>query len=773
MFRFRKLRTRLAVLYAGLFSLALLALALVAQALILDNARRSVRLELAASSSVYARIWALRSSALSESAELLARDYGFRAAVASGDAPTIQSALDNLRARAGVATAFIVTLDGSVIGDGPAPLREMAAALPYDTQSGRGQGVIVAAGQAYRATVTPVLAPVEVGWIIFTAPLDTAEMRALEGLSAIPLKATILYRQDQAWRGNGMGLRDAPALAAIGNDALASSKVPPRDAMLAGSQSVALAQRLPTIGNAEPAILLLRYPLSEALKPFRPLQIGILLTGLLGLLLVVVGSLRLARGIARPLSMLDEAAKSLEAGNRTEVAIEGDDEIGRLGASFNAMARGIFERENRIAHMSLNDALTGLPNRIFFREQLDSKLRRAKRRGDRLAVLCLDLDNFKFVNDTLGHAIGDELLREVARRLTELAPGDFLARLGADEFALIVAGEEHLMARRIAEALQQPASLDGNQILIGTSIGIAIAPSDGDSADLLLKNAGLALHRAKQDGRGIYRYFEPELDAAARARRQLEVDLREALTEGQFALNFQPIYSSETGRILCFEALLRWEHPTQGLISPDRFIPVAEESGLILRIGEWVLQESCRQARGWSEDIRLAVNVSPRQFRDPALGALIVQALGHSGIDPKRLEIEITESIFLENGDETREMLHKLRGLGVRIALDDFGTGYSSLSYLRNFPFDKLKIDKSFVDAVAIDLSSAAITQAIVDLGNALHIEVTAEGVETQAQFDLLAAQGCTSIQGYLLSRPVSAADALILGRESATAKVA
>jgi len=447
--------------------------------------------------------------------------------------------------------------------------------------------------------------------------------------------------------------------------------------------------------------------------------------------------------------------------------------------SFNAMARGIFERENRIAHMAFNDTLTGLPNRVFLREQLESNLGHARKQGKELAILCLDLDGFKTVNDTLGHPFGDRLLTEVGKVLSEAAVGSFVARLGGDEFAIILPGERNAddaraMAERIIEKLQEPVTIDGQQALIGASVGIAVAPGDGGTADLLLKNADLALYRAKQDGRGVYRFFEPELDAAAQARRQMEIDLREALIEGQFLLNYQPIYSSVENRIVCFEALIRWQHPIHGLVGPDKFIPIAEESGLILRIGEWVLQEACREASGWNADVRLAINVSPRQFRNPALNATILAALETGGLNPSRLEIEITESIFLDSCQDTIAMLHSLRAMGVRVALDDFGTGFSSLSYLRSFPFDKIKIDKSFVNGIAKERSAAAITQAIVDLAIALGIETTAEGVETVEQLDRLREQGCDSIQGFLLSRPVSALAALELcRREDAAVKAA
>ncbi|MEO7679083.1 MAG: GGDEF domain-containing phosphodiesterase, partial [Sphingomonas sp.] len=305
------------------------------------------------------------------------------------------------------------------------------------------------------------------------------------------------------------------------------------------------------------------------------------------------------------------------------------------------------------------------------------------------------------------------------------------------------------------------------------SIGIAIGPDDGADADTLLKNADLALYRAKQDGRGVFRFFEPSLDAAARKRRQLELDLREALQAGQFRLNFQPVFDLKNDRIGGFEALLRWQHPTRGEVGPTEFIPVAEDTGLIVAIGEWVLHEACRHATSWPEHIRVAVNVSPLQFRNSGFASILLQALARSGLSPNRLEIEITESVFLEGEGPTISLLHRLREMGVRVALDDFGTGYSSLSYLRSFPFDKIKIDRSFVTNIVGDPSAAAIVRAIVDLASALKMETTAEGVEDNDQLDELRGQGCGNIQGYLFSRPVEASQVAGLIDPAGEAKVA
>jgi len=778
LFDFRHLRTRLAVLYAGLFAMTLIAVAIVAQVMIRSHAQGAVRAELTTSGTVYDRIWALRAKSLASSADVLARDFGFRTAVASGDRPTIASAVANLRTRAGVGNAFVVDIDGEVIGEGPADLRAAITALPSTFANGSNNAVIVTDAGTYRLIVAPILAPVQIGQVVFAVPLDETEMRALERLSAIPLNATMLHRRaDGHWVASDRpGAGDA-VLDRFVAGAIASNGATPATLDLPAGKSFALAIPLAGRGPKPEAALLLSYPLGKALASYRSLQIGIALAGLIGLVLVLLGSRRLASGIARPIAALDAAAKALEEGSRAELKVEGSDEISRLAESFNTMSAGILEREHRITHLAFHDSLTGLPNRTYFRQQLEAALLRAPKMAEKAAVLCLDLDGFKGVNDTLGHPIGDALLRQVGLMLDDLVQDGTVSRLGGDEFAIILSGRldtdrTRSLSQQIIDTFRAPILVEGHQIATGVSIGIAIGPADGEDADLLLKSADLALYRAKQDGRGVFRFFEPALDAAARKRRQLELDLREALLTGQFRLNYQPIFDLKQDRIGCFESLLRWEHPVRGNVSPVEFIPVAEETGLIVAIGEWVMHEACRQASEWPDHVRVAVNVSPLQFRNSGFSNIIFQALTRSGLPANRLEIEITESVFLEGEGGVLQVLHQLRGMGVRIALDDFGTGYSSLSYLRSFPFDKIKIDKSFVDRVAQDESSAAIVLAILDLAKALKMETTAEGVEDRDQLNQLRGQGCSSIQGYWFSRPVEGAAVLglIAGPMSAAA---
>jgi diguanylate cyclase (GGDEF)-like protein len=384
----------------------------------------------------------------------------------------------------------------------------------------------------------------------------------------------------------------------------------------------------------------------------------------------------------------------------------------------------------------------------------------AARRGGHFAVLCIDLDNFKSVNDTLGHPLGDLLLQHVAKRLRgELRDGDTVARLGGDEFAVLQADAGSAdaaseLAERLLTVISEPYELDGHMVAVGASIGIALAPDDGEDPDRLLKQADMALYRAKGDGKGAFRFFEPEMDARVQARRQLEMDLRAALHAGGLEIHYQPLVDIASGSTCAYEALLRWPHRERGMIPPGDFIPVAEETGLIGAIGAFVLRQACADAVLWPDDVKVAVNLSPLQFRTGNLLHTVMGALEQSGLAPRRLELEITETLLLERGDHVLATLHALRALGVRIAMDDFGTGYSSLSYLRSFPFDKIKIDRSFVRDLCSNADSQAIVRAIVSLGSSLGITITAEGVECERDLEKLRAEGCAQAQGFLFSVP-------------------
>jgi diguanylate cyclase (GGDEF)-like protein len=767
---FRSLSARLTVQFALLFAVAMLAVSAALYTFIAGSASREVESQLQSSGAVYDRLWQQRAHELQNAAQLLSRDFGFRAAVATGDEATMRSALGNAAARLKVRTAFIVTADGRVSAIDPMVRANEAARLWEPLDGGKLTGVAVLAGRPRQLVAAPVMAPTLIGWVVFAADLDQREMRSLERLSAIPLHAAVLAKGSGSWaEAAGSMSALSPTSAALAQAHIGSAAA--FEMRVAGTPSITLAKPLPTFSDNERAILLLAYPKAEALADARKLQLALGLMTLLGLLAVAVATWRAAGKITQPLARLDEAAGRLASGEHVQVRVRGSDELARLAQSFNDMVGKIAEREQRITQLAFNDVLTGLPNRTMFQQQLEQSFRASEGSGGLFALHCLDLDQFKVINDTLGHPAGDALLIEAGKRVQAAAKGHFVARLGGDEFVVLqTVGEDRnaidRLARDILEAMAQPLTIDGNELVPSTSIGIAISPDDGADGETLLRNADLALYRAKEAGRGTFAFFEESLNERAQQRRQLETDLRVALDLGQLELHYQPLFDLEQNRVCSFEALLRWNHPTRGQISPVEFIPVAEDTGLIVPIGAWVIREACNRAATWPEHIRIAVNVSPVQFHRGALNDTILRALAVSGLAPNRLEVEITESIFLEGGDATLKLLHSLRSLGVRVALDDFGTGYSSLSYLQSFPFDKLKIDRSFIQNLLTREGASAIVRAITELAHALNIETTAEGVEETAQLMELRAHGCSSVQGFLFAEPMTAADVERLFRD-------
>ncbi len=411
----------------------------------------------------------------------------------------------------------------------------------------------------------------------------------------------------------------------------------------------------------------------------------------------------------------------------------------------------------KIAHLAHYDALTDLPNRVLFRDQIERELRNTSR-GEQFALLYIDIDEFKGINDSLGHHVGDELLKTVAARIRScIRDTDLIARLGGDEFAVIQTAIGNItgvveFVTRIHDAIRQPYQCLGHQLSTDASIGIALAPQDGTDLDQLIKNADLAMYAAKADGRRTHRFFEPAMDASAKARLTMEQDLRQALADGGFEIHYQPLVDLGHNEVTGCEALLRWRHPERGMISPAEFIPVAEDTGLINELGEWVLRTACAEAASWPDHIRIAVNVSPVQLKCQTLALKIIGALAASGLPASRLEIEITEAVLIRDDEAALAILHQLRTIGVRIALDDFGTGYSSLSYLKRFPFDKIKIDRCFIGDIAEIDGSSAIVQAVVNIAAARKMTTTAEGVETLEQQELLRTLGCTEMQGFLFS---------------------
>lgn len=443
--------------------------------------------------------------------------------------------------------------------------------------------------------------------------------------------------------------------------------------------------------------------------------------------------------------------------------------LGAVFAAFVAIRRSrdkVTAANVQLTHAARHDALTGLPNRSYLRELLRDQLKNGETTGERCSLLLIDLDRFKEVNDTLGHWAGDELLRQVGLRLGDLLPnGAHPARLGGDEFGAIVSSTDRPklseVAASIVRSIETPFVIGGSQVTVGASIGIATSVADGNTVELLTRNADLALYRSKQTGRGKFSFYEPDMTAEADRQQQLKSDLRQALGSDQLSLVYQPILETPSGRIAAYEALLRWDHPTRGAVSPDEFVVVAEEAGIIRQIGEWVIRSACRQAMNWPDDVKVAINLSAVQVEAEGLIATVLSALASTGLQPHRLEFEVTETVFLRQGERTKATLDQLRSLGVSLALDDFGTGYSSLGYLQRAEFSKIKIDRSFVKSAAQGCQeSVAIIQAIVSIAMSLGMSTTAEGIETDEERTLLTSLGCSHLQGFLLGRPEAKSEA-------------
>lgn len=736
------LASQITMLYVLLLAAVTAATMIVANSGIGMFARDAAERDLAANARVFDQIIATRQRQMADAGEVVARDFGFREALATSDAPTLVSALQSLRDRAKVSEAAVVGLDGNVIASG-AGRKINGPALIAHLENGHDHGVIGLEGVQALASAVPVELPDLAGWLVLVNTLDPADMTQLSRLSAVPVEARVVDRSQLERRLAKVSLG---AIAEIGD---------------ADGNQLVRVSAIDSLEDGRQPRLVLSHSLDAALSRYTGLRLALIAIGLAGMAAGAWAALRLARGVVRPLRSLALAARDYGAGKVAKVEVEGAAEVRSLATSYNAMVDAIEEREQQVVHASLHDALTGLPNRRFFMEKLDrTALRQSE--GHRSLVAFIDIDDFKGINDAMGHPFGDTMLRSIAQALQDRFPDAMVARFGGDEFGVLLSGLDAsadctVLARALEGTLNREMQIGDRSLPVSASMGIAVGPRDGDDADQLLKCAELALSRARNEGKGIYHFFEPELDAEASRRRRLEIDLRQAIREGDFELYFQPLFSISQNRVKGFEALLRWPHKQHGMISPAVFVPIAEECGLIVQLGEWVLREACRQAAQWPDDICVAVNISPRQLAADGLSSCIAQALANSGLPASRLELEITESVFIGNVERTLTILHSLQALGIRVALDDFGTGYSSLSYLRSFPFDKIKIDQSFVRALEEGGSAHAIVRAITTLADALGMETLAEGVETEESRDALRREGCDMIQGYFISRPVEA----------------
>ncbi len=740
---FRSLRTRIAVLYGALFAIVLALIVSLAASGLSQFAKASATRDLAANARVFDEILATRTRQMSDQADVLARDFGFREAVATADAPTIASALANLRSRAHTDTAFVLTVDGQVFAADGATTRATEDLWARLDAGGRS-GIIASGNGLALAAAAPIAAPDLMGWLVLAQPLDRDELDRLVELAPIPLEARVAEARDlPSW------LQSAQAGSVIEREQA------PRALYHVSALEVLQEGIMPR--------LVLRHSMEQVISEFARITGLLVILAVGGIVLVLALSWRVAHGVTVPLQRLDEATRRIGQRREITLGIDTDDEFGRLARSFEEMAEAIEERERQI-HIGLHDSLTGLPLRTLFVEQATYALQRAKA-GSRLLLAFIDLDNFKVVNDTLGHPAGDKLLRAVADQLKTDFPDALIARFGGDEFAIMMDGlsesaDLNQLAENLRTCLVASIPIEGQEAHCSASIGITVAPADGDDMSTLMKRADLALYVAKDKGKATFHFFEPELAVNDRQRAEAEKEIRAAIRRGEFALVYHPLYCLAEQRITGFEALVRWRHPERGLVPPREFIALAEETGLILPLGEWVLREACREASTWPDDLTVSVNITPKHFNYSGLVDTIAQALFDSGLAASRLEIEVTEGIFTAEMTKVLKRLGALRSLGVRISLDDFGTGYSTLNYLRAFPFNKIKIDKSFIDELGKPGSNDhAVIRAITALADALGMATLAEGVEDMAQVDTLEREGCKNIQGFVFSKPVSAGE--------------
>jgi len=748
---FRRLRTRISVLYASLFGAALLLVALAVYTAAAGNAEESVRGELVASGTVFDRVWALRSRQLEDGASVLARDFGFRESLATGDSATIGSAIENLKERLGADLAFIVTVDGEAAGMVDRPTADAARSLASTLEGGES-GVLVINGTPYQAIASPVMAPTLIGWVVFAVRLDAREMEALERLSAIPLDAAVFHREGGRWRSQTGGA-GGPALDALIDKSL-NARSGRRAVRSDDGRHMALVKPLPGFRPGEQSVLLLRYSMADAMAPYRGLLQTIAATAVLGLLLVVAGSWGLARGITRPISALDSAVQRLSQGETAHVEVKGDDELARLAASFNAMAGQIQAREEHIMHLALHDADTDLPNRLALEQAIEGLAAHAD--GKLVALVAIGVDRFSQVRGAIGHQLSSALVGALGARLVE--HGRAVAQLATDVLGLAYVAGDIEDARRIAAevlaAAEAPLKLDGTVIDVALTAGVAGYAPHGARVTSLVERASLALDQARRAHRKLAVFDEAAYGDPA-ANLSLMSDMLAALGDGGVEIHYQPKYDLRQGKVVGVEALVRWNHPTRGIMNPDAFIPMAEETGAIRALTDHVLGRAIADQHALARQghvLAMSINISGRLLGDLEFAEGAVALASQADGD---LVFEITETAVIENPDLAMAIIGKLTAAGIGVSIDDYGSGLSSLAYLKRIPAHELKIDKAFILDMAHSQRDALLVRSTIDLAHSLGLKVTAEGVETPVAASLLAGMGCDLAQGYLIARPM------------------
>jgi diguanylate cyclase len=765
-----RFRARLTLLLLALFVLVQLPTFFAFYYATRESVLSQAKARLASGSRVFADLLHKRGDQLLEAVRVTTSDFAFKQAVATGDTPTIDSVLYNQGHRISADLMVLSALDGKVVasldaGGHAMPAGDWSSLVAAAGEPDAGTMVTLINGRPYQLVIVPVTAPTRIAWVGMGFALDDKLAQDLKELAGVEVTFVAREGDSREWLRSTLHDLDAEdrrqLLAAAGQR---SESTP----VIALSHGDYFTQWRPLRQGRGELGALLQFSRGQALASYRALERQLVLIALLSLVGSLAGALWLSRNVTRPVSQLADAARRIGQGDYLAVVpVQHNDELGELAQAFNGMQDGIARRERQIAHQAFHDALTSLPNRVGLHQALEAALTRAAGTGHTVAVMMLDVDRFKEINDTMGHGIGDLVLIEIGRRLRgALRDDDVLARFGGDEFVVLMEGiGNEDVERRVGDLLDQvarPIAADAMELYLDVSVGMALFPEHGSSAEELLRRADIAMYDAKES-RSRLQLYRNGRDAEHLYRLSLVNDLRKAVPNGELALHYQPKMQLHSGRIVSAEALLRWRHPQHGLVPPDDFIPLAEHSGIIRELTDWVLHEVIRQCTAWQQagiEVGIALNLSAM---DLGSGDLPTQLAGHLEryrLAPERLMLEITETAVMRDAVHSLEVLNRLKACGVMLAIDDFGTGYSSLSHLKRLPVDELKIDKSFVMAMAEDEDDAVIVRSTIELAHTMGLKVVAEGVETDAALEMLRAYRCDSVQGYLISRPLAADDA-------------
>ncbi len=779
---FTKLHSRIIFTFSILLFLVLLAILYSVNGIFSNNTNRDIQKHLDTGHKLFNYINEENSFRLTQTASILASDFAFRGAIATSDRNTIISALANHRARFQASAMFLVNADHQLIADTMGltqanekiPFPELIVAAEND---GTAAAIVLLNGQLYQMVVVPVLAPTPIAWLASGFVIDDKYAHQLQSLTG--LEVSLLARQNNAkqWQLQTTTLpsnlaKNLPGvLSNVMNHRQQATEPNAAEFSLGDEDYLARISKMTSSADLK-IVAVLQRSLREALKPLYFLQKMLLILSLLAFTIALIASAWIARSITNPIRQLSAQAQRIQAGDYTQAIGKGNqkshpDEIGQLAASFNNMSQSIAVRETKIIELANSDLLTGLPNRAVFLQRLETAIKNIDQTGAIITVMMMDIDRFKEVNEILGHQVGDLLLKEVARRLQTVVSreSDTVARLGGDEFAILMmtADDEgtQFIANKVLKIFDQSILLEGQEIIANASIGIAYHPQHGEDMNTLLSHADLAMYAAKRN-HASYLIYDTSLESQSQQHLSLMAELRHALANNEFTLYYQPKIALATGAVSHVEALIRWDHPLRGQVTPDNFIPFAEHTGFIIKITRWVIEQVIRQQQEWIKTgvmINVSINISARDLIAPKLPAIFAKLMQGHDVPPQCLMLEITESSIMANLLGAMETMNTLRTMGLQMSVDDFGTGYSSLAYLKRLPVSELKIDRSFVSNMESDSDDAIIVCSTIDLAHNMGLTVVAEGVENQASYDMLAAMGCDYLQGFYICRPLKAGD--------------